>query len=396
MLVRDILAMKRARIVTVAPEATMRDAVRTMAEEKIGSILVVDGEGGLHGIFSERDLVRIIANHGAEARGYLVGDIASKNLITCTEDSTLEELLTLMSNHTIRHVPVVNDGKLVGMVSARDLMDTQKATLMEMLAGQREIADLMAAARDRAEESNRMKTEFLRCMSHELRTPLNVIIGFSDILKAHKAKGPGETDFASYAGEINTAGRHLLALIDDILSLTQIESGKRKLKDAAIDPIVLVDSCVRRFADAANAKSVALETRYPADGVSLTCDAAMGDRMLDNLVSNAIKFTEAGGRVVVAVALDRMGQLAVSVADTGVGIPADRIESVLTPFNQVDGSLDRKFEGTGLGLALVKMMVEMHGGTLTLESAQDVGTTVILRFPSDRVRTDGAPEALAG
>jgi signal transduction histidine kinase len=399
MLVRDILAMKRARVVSVSPEATMREAVRRMAEEKIGSILIVDGEGVLHGIFSERDLVRIIAANGAEARGYRIGDIASKNLITCTETSSLEELLTLMSNHTIRHVPVVNEGKLVGMVSARDLMDAQKKNLMEMLAGQKEIADLMSAARDRAEEANRMKTEFLRRMSHELRTPLNVIIGFSDILKApkgHQKGAAGDPDSASYAGEINMAGRHLLALIDDILSLTQIESGKRKVNDAPLDPVTLVDACVRRFADAAVAKSVVLETRYPPDGVCLTCDAAMIDRMLDNLISNAVKFTGEGGSVVVAVALDRTGQLAVSVADTGIGIPPDHIERVLTPFNQVEGTLDRKFEGTGLGLALVKMMIEMHGGRLELESAPGVGTTVFLRFPSDRVRRADLPQTLAG
>lgn len=395
MLVRDILAKKRAGLVTVLPEATMRDAVQVMAAEKIGAILVVGSDGTLIGIFSERDLVRIIATNGAEARGFPIGTLASTSVITCTEENTLEDLIGLMSNNSIRHVPVLRDGKLAGMVSARDLMDAQKEDLLTMLARQQQVSELIAEAKNRAEQANRMKTEFLRCMSHELRSPLNVIIGFSDIIKTQKPGQAGDANFVSYAGEINMAGRHLLALIDDILSVTQLESGKREVREELLDPLAHAKACVNRFDAAAGEKDIALETRFPGESICLTGDTAMYDRMLDNLVSNALKFTPSGGRVTVEIGIDEYADLLVSVADTGVGISPDNLEAVLTPFSQVDGALDREFEGTGLGLALVKMMIEKHDGALELDSDLGIGTTVTLRFPADRVDAVGERQAAA-
>ena len=395
MLVKEILAKKRARIITVLPEETMRDAVQAMAAEKIGSILVVDGDGVLKGIFSERDLIRIIANDAAEARDYPVGQVATTSVVSCTEESTLEDLLTLMSDNTIRHVPVLRDGKLVGMVSARDLMDAQKDDLIAALDRQRQASALMTRARDHAEQANRMKTEFLRRMSHELRTPLNSIIGFSDLIKSQKLGKIGNADYVEYAGEINTSGNHLLALIDDILSVTRLESGKHEMTDIPLDPVELVGACLTRFNGAADHKNISIETNFSADAVRLTGDEEMFSRMLDNLVSNAIKFTPDGGSVCVDVRLDRDADLLVSVADTGIGISPEDLQAVLVPFSQIESVLDRRFEGTGLGLALVKMMVEMHEGELGLESDLGSGTNITLRFPEFRVDVAAKPQAAA-
>lgn len=395
MLVKEILAKKHGRIITILPDAKMGDAVRIMATEKIGTILLVDREDQLKGIFSERDLVRIIATHGAEAREFPVGELATTSVITCTEDNTLEDVLTMMSNSSIRHLPVTRDQRLVGMISARDLMDAQKDNLLAVLARQKQAAALMGRAKNQAEQANRTKTEFLSRMSHELRTPLNSIIGFSDIIQSQKLGNIANSNYVDYACEIHKSGSQLLALIDDILSLTRLESGKRQLQDAALDPAQHVSACLDRFADDGRAKNIKIDALLPDDDVRLTADAEMLIRMLDNLVSNAIKFTPDGGRITVDVGLDKAKALLVSVADTGIGINPDALESVLTPFSQAEKLLERNFEGTGLGLALVKMMIEMHEGSLVLKSDLGVGTTITLRFPADRVQIEGTRRAAA-
>jgi signal transduction histidine kinase len=281
------------------------------------------------------------------------------------------------------------------MISARDLMDAQKDNLLAVLARQKQASALMGRAKNQAEQANRTKTEFLSRMSHELRTPLNSIIGFSDIIQSQKLGNIVNSNYVDYACEIHKSGSQLLALIDDILSLTRLESGKRQLQDTALDPAQHVSACLDRFADDGRAKNIKIDALLPDDDVRLTADAEMLIRMLDNLVFNAIKFTPDGGCITVDVGLDKAKALLVSVADTGIGINPDALESVLTPFSQAEKLLERNFEGTGLGLALVKMMIEMHEGSLVLKSDLGVGTTITLRFPADRVQIEGTRRAAA-
>jgi len=395
MLVKEILSAKPARLITVRPDAPLSEAVRIMSDEKIGSILVVDEDGKLGGIFSERDLLRVFARHGPDARRLPVSELASTSVITCREDNTLEDVLTLMSNNTIRHLPVTRDGSLVGIISARDLMDAQKRDLLAALTRQKQAASVLRRAKNQAEEANRTKTEFMSRMSHELRTPLNAIIGFSDIIHQQRLGGIGNAEYADYAGEIGTAGRQLLKAINDILAITRLESGRRRIEEDELDLPSHISACLARFGADAAAKKIVLDYGGYADGVRLLSDAPMLDRMLDNLVSNAIKFTPDGGRVTIAPTRDGKGDLLISVADTGVGIDAEKADALLTPFSQADGSLERKYGGMGLGLALVNMMVRMHEGSVEIESAPGAGATVTLRFPASRVRFEDKRRAAA-
>ncbi|MGE5765775.1 MAG: ATP-binding protein [Bacteroidota bacterium] len=254
------------------------------------------------------------------------------------------------------------------------------------------ILDLARAAA-RAEESNRLKSEFLATMSHELRTPLNAILGFSEILKSHLPQASSETTRREYADSIWTSGRHLLNIVDDVLDMSKVEAGEMVLELGSFDPVALVESCVRLLEKQAAAQGVAL--------VSSVADAlppAYGDerrikQVLLNLLSNAVKFTPQGGRVSLWLGTAPGGALQFSVADNGIGIAPGDIPKVLTPFGQVESTYARRFGGTGLGLPIARSLVEMHGGRLVLESALGEGTKVSFTLPPRGARGETVPRA---
>jgi signal transduction histidine kinase len=396
MLVRDILAQKPDRTISVAPDATLQDAVRVMTAERIGSLLIVDAAGGLAGILSERDVVKIMAQSAGGQEARPVHEFATKTVITCTEDSTLSDVLTLMGNNVVRHLPVMRDGRLVGMISARDLINAQKEEMLATLSRQKQAYTLMKRAKEQAERTDRSKTEFMRNMSHELCTPLNAIIGFGEIIAGQALGRIGNDKYAEMGREIAAAGGKLLALINDILAMTRLESGKWPVSDNDLDLAALVAASVAAFADAAREKDIRIETVGPELPLRLIGDEEMVLRMLDNLLSNAVKFTRDSGAVTVRVALTDGEGARIDVADTGVGIPPDAIEQVLTPFIQVDGSLTREYEGTGLGLALVNRMIEAHEGEISIASREGEGTTVSLCFPAARTIVGFSPRRAAG
>ena len=239
-----------------------------------------------------------------------------------------------------------------------------------------------------AEFSNRTKSEFLANMSHELRTPLNSIIGFSDILLAEMFGPLGQARYMVYAGDINAAGRHLLELIDDILDVSRIETSTLPLTEDLIDVFRMVASCQRLVGARAKDAGVALTMDVPDDLPAFHADERRVRQILLNLLTNAIKFTHAGGAVTIGAAVDSKGKFVFTVADTGPGIAPEHLEHVLTPFHQVDGSLGRMHEGAGLGLPLSKSLAKLHGGKLTLESTPEEGTTVMVAFPADRTIRD--------
>ena len=246
----------------------------------------------------------------------------------------------------------------------------------------------LVLAKDQAEIANRAKSEFLANMSHELRTPLNTIIGFAQII-ADETYGPlDHPQYREYVGDIVDSGNHLLAVINDILDLSKIEAGNAKLNEEEVDVTSIIVSCARLVEQRAREGGLELVTRLP-DGPLLTlrADPKMLKQILINLLSNAVKFTPKGGRVEVTAEACPVEGYRLQVADTGIGIAADDMPRALAQFEQVDGQINRKYEGTGLGLPLSKALVELHGGTLELESQVDVGTTVMARFPADRVMT---------
>jgi signal transduction histidine kinase len=242
----------------------------------------------------------------------------------------------------------------------------------------------LAAAKHRAEAASRMKTEFLANVSHELRTPLNSIIGFSEMID-HEAHGPiGNDRYRSYIRDIHSSGQHLLGVVNDILDISKIEVGEFELQEDEIDVGDIIESTVRVVHERAARAGLNLTSEVTPSLPQLRGDARRVRQILLNLLSNSVKFTSSGGAVSVQAGRADDGGLTVSVSDTGIGIAPEDMDKAMMPFGQVDGRLNRKYEGTGLGLPLAKSLTELHDGRLTIRSAVGKGTTVTLAFPVAR------------
>ncbi|MCH9052806.1 MAG: hypothetical protein IIA72_17335 [Proteobacteria bacterium] len=253
-----------------------------------------------------------------------------------------------------------------------------------------ELAQSLAQARERAEVANQAKSAFLAIMSHELRTPLNAIIGFSEIIKNESFGPGGSTKYRDYAGDIHRAGQHLLDLVNDILDLSRIESGADELHQENVDIPETVRSIMRLVKVQAQTANVELESDVPDDVPALRADQRKVKQILVNLLSNAIKFTPGGGKVTLRIRYRSQSGYVFQVIDSGIGIAFEDIPKALAPFQQVDSGLNRKHEGTGLGLPLTNALVELHGGSLDLQSEVGVGTTVTVRFPAERIGSEAA------
>ncbi len=233
----------------------------------------------------------------------------------------------------------------------------------------------LTVARDHAETAQRTRGQFLANMSHELRTPLNAVIGFSDIFRQELFGPLGSARYIEYANDIHRSGEHLLDIINNILDLTKIDSGRFELATEPVDIAELVRFCCRLVAESVQAGDLSLSMDAPDDLPTVDGDLIRLRQILFNLLSNAIKFTPAGGRIVVTA--DRAGDMIrLRVADTGIGMTAEEIRLAMQPFYQVDNGITRRYQGTGLGLPLTKSLVDLHDGRMEIESAPKKGTTV--------------------
>lgn len=231
----------------------------------------------------------------------------------------------------------------------------------------------------RLRQSDRMKSEFLANMSHELRTPLNSILGFTELLK-DQAFGPLNEKQLLYLNNIASSGKHLLALINDILDLAKVDAGRVDLHRESLSIVQLLDEIQSNIRSLVDKKQIQLSREIASELTTISVDHARFKQIMFNLLSNAIKFTPAQGRITI-IAKPVAGFAHISVADTGIGISHDNIDRVFNEFEQVDGSRARKYEGTGLGLALTKRLVELHGGEIWVESELDKGTTFTFSIP---------------
>jgi signal transduction histidine kinase len=246
-----------------------------------------------------------------------------------------------------------------------------------------------------AEKANRSKSEFLANMSHELRTPLNAIIGFSDILSKQLFGPVGDARYVDYVDDIHKSGRHLLAVINDILDLAKAESGKLSLDDRDVDLGSCLSDCVRMCRVRAEARGIDLVLQCPDEQVTAIVDERLISQVVLNLLSNAIKFTPEAGRVSIALHADSREGILIEVSDTGIGIAAENIDRVMRPFEQVESSFARVHDGTGLGLPLSLKLTQLHGGELTLESELGRGTTARVHLPASRLLSRTEPVRLA-
>lgn len=247
------------------------------------------------------------------------------------------------------------------------------------------------AARIEAELGNRIKSEFVANMSHELKTPLNTIIGFSKLLGEHDRRRLPDSEIVEYANLITDAAAHLLSVINDILDISKIQSGKYTLDASEVHLDEIMRETLASFAPMAAEADVTIMPKIAPRLPAVRGDAAKLRQILSNLISNAIRFTGAGGTVELEAIRGPDGGVAARVRDTGVGMSNEEISVALTPFGQVDGTRARWREGTGLGLPIAKALIELHGGEIEIRSIKGQGTNVsfVLPAPDDVSVTQG-------
>jgi signal transduction histidine kinase/HAMP domain-containing protein len=243
----------------------------------------------------------------------------------------------------------------------------------------KEREESLRRAKLEAEEANAAKSRFLANMSHELRTPLNAIIGFSEIISGQLFGNLGNARYLDYSHDILRSGRHLLAVINDVLDLSKSEAGKMVLKVCETDMREVLEDCLSMVREQCATAGLSLSVTGMEHPLPMNGDVAKLRQIFLNLLSNAIKFTEKGGITLCAVATQDC--VSVTVADTGIGMDSDDVKIAFQPFGQVDNRLERRYEGTGLGLPLTKALVELHQGLITVDSARGKGTRVTVSFP---------------
>lgn len=310
------------------------------------------------------------------------------------------ELELTKADDTRERVPVeisVSRSSVPEAVSARRRTTRDRPiytyTIRDITNRKRAEADLISA-KENAESANRAKTEFLANMSHELRTPLNAVIGFSELMKDESFGPMGNEDYLEYSGVIHDSGNHLLSVINDILDISRIETGAFELEEEPFDFVDALGACVRIAQGWQMKQPRRLSVDMPEDMPWLVGDQRLVRQVALNLMSNSFKFTEEGtGTVTLRGFLREDGALVIDVADNGIGIPEDAIPRLTEAFYQVDGTLARTHDGTGLGLSLVKTFVEAHQGELEISSTVGVGTRIQVAFPKARVCAPVASEA---
>lgn len=308
--------------------------------------------------------------------------------------SALGLLSVLLTSFGVFKVGQANIKRLKNLVSELTtsyetqelLVEERTAELKSELTMRELIEQSLLRAKREADAASRAKSEFLANMSHELRTPLNSIIGFSEVLKMEMFGVLGNDKYKAYAEDINRSGSHLLELINEILDVSKIEAGALSLDEHAFDLRQTVEDCTGMVMEHARQGDIEITCDYSDQIPSLIADPLRVKQMVLNLLTNSVKFTPRGGSVHVAVHAHSDAGMEIEVADTGIGIAPEDQDQVLQPFGQAtrDASVATQ-EGTGLGLPMVKMLIELHGGSLKLTSAKGLGTQVLLRFPKERM-----------
>ncbi|MCK6418456.1 MAG: PAS domain S-box protein [Alphaproteobacteria bacterium] len=265
----------------------------------------------------------------------------------------------------------------------------QVTTVMDITL-RKQMEESLRLAKDQADSANRAKSTFLANMSHELRTPLNAIIGFSEMMIKETFGPLGHAKYKEYLHDVCSSAGHLLEIINEVLDMSKIEAGRIELDEGEVDMVEQIDAVTRMMASRAFGNNIALKAEIAEGLPRLLADQRLLRQALINLVSNAVKFSTAGGNVIIHAYVLDDGRMQITISDDGIGIPTHRIRQALEPFGQViDHAESANRQGTGLGLPLAKAMVELHDGDLRLESDLGKGTIVFVTFPAYRVLSKG-------
>jgi len=394
----DITARKRAQLRLRHAEAKYRQIFDNVQEGILqvtpeGRILSVNKAGArVFGYASPEVMLREVTNIGRQL--YLQSTRQRELMDLLERNGAVQDFRSQMRRR---------DGGIIWVAKTlRRVVDDRGNTVMiegmfRDVSSQRRAEEALMQAKDQAEAANRAKSDFLANMSHELRTPLNAILGFSQILSEGMLGPLGNAKYTEYCRDILASGRHLLALINDILDMAKVEAGKMALDEEWLDLEDSIDAALLLVRERAAQGSIHLSKTLPKPPPTVWGDTRRLRQVWINLLTNAVKFTPAEGRVNVNVSVSEDGTIAIAVSDTGIGIAAADIERVLQPFSQVETALSRGHEGTGLGLALTRSLVELHGGRLAIDSEVGIGTTVTVILPADRRRTAALlPQQLSG
>ncbi len=281
------------------------------------------------------------------------------------------------------------DGRVIWIAESCREVRTESGALLYYegmvtdVTERRRIERELREARDAAEAAIRVKNDFLATMSHELRTPLNAIIGFSESMQRELLGPIGTKVYKDYAGLILDSGRHLLAIITDILDIVRMDSGRFALQDDVVDVAALSHDVVELLAPQVDAAGVSVSVTA-GSGLLVRAEEKRLKQVLLNIVGNAIKFTPAGGRVTIAGQRADGGATRIAVSDTGKGIAPEAIAKVKEPFFQVEGAMSRRHDGSGLGLAIADRLIRLHGGRIDLVSRPGEGTVATITLPPER------------
>ena len=327
---------------------------------------------------SERRLANMNGMHGgasyerqlADGRWLQVNELKTRDGGTVSVGSDITQIK--------QHQDKLVDSERRLMSTIHDLSLARRAEVEKA----RELAELnrkYVKEKERAEAANQAKSEFLANMSHELRTPLNAIIGFSELMQQRLFGPLGSDRYDEYAGDINSSGKYLLGVINDILDMSKIEAGQFSMEREAIDLCPLIRETVRVVSLQAAAKAITVETNI-ADALTLVADRRAIKQIVINLLSNAVKFTGQGGRISLR-ARNASGALILTIEDNGCGIPKQALSKLGRPFEQVQNQFSKNHNGSGLGLAISRSLAELHGGALKIRSTEGTGTIVSVRIP---------------
>ena len=390
-----------AAVVTVSLDITERKRVERLIERQNAHVrAIVDNIPNYLCATDERHRITLANMALARAHATTPDEMVGKSyadFVTADPDAAMRDCQA--NNQVLRsgRPLILPEHVTLNVFGERQWLETMKLPFIsasgdiEVLAvasdvsERRQAAEVLREAKEAAEGANRSKSEFLAGMSHELRTPLNHIMGFSEMM-AHEVLGAiGHARYKEYAENIHDSGAHLLSLLNDILDVSRFESGTAQLVERMVDPNRVIVSVERLIAEQVRDDGKTIRVDATADMPNLHADERMLRQMLLNLLSNANKFTGAGATITIGTQRLDDGAVALFVADTGVGMTADEIPTALATFGQVENIFSRDHHGAGLGLSLVKSMIEQHGGRLKIDSAPDEGTTVMLVFPPERV-----------